>query len=246
MSNHLRVSLLTIGVLITSVNVKAQNISPDRPGIGNGAHIVSPKITYFEGGMEYYNLEFGDQYSFGQVLLRTGLVDGVELRFQLNSFVVQNIGSSYLSGVPDPGVGAKFKIYDEIDSDLRLSGLGSVSIPIGSDRYSSDELVPSASVIGEYSIGDYTSLTANAGYSFGVGSVPDFWNVSVTPGYSLRDSNLGLYAGYAGIYFDSAKQHFIEAGFTSNLKSYLQVDLNTGYEWDGGELFVGAGLALQF
>ena len=234
-------------MFIAAGRVNAQDpISPDRPGLGNGAYIVEPTVTYLESGLEYYSLDAGDQYSFGQVLIRGGLTEGVELRLVLNSFVVQNFTGTADTGVPDPGVGLKFNIYRDPDSALRLSGLGNLSIPIGSAVYTTDEWIPTATLLAEYSLNSQSTVTLNAGHTFEAGPLPSAWNVSITPGFSIPDSELGLYAGYAGVYSDAGDQQFIEAGITKLLEPFMQLDINAGYELQNSELFVGGGIALKF
>ncbi len=235
-------------ILVIAGNVNAQeSIVPDRPGIGNGTYVLSPQMTYLESGVEYYNLDPGSQYSFGQVLLRNGLTKGVELRVVLNSFVIQNIASTTDSGIPDPGMGVKVNLYNESSSKLRLSGLGSLSIPIGSEIYTSEEWVPTTTLLAEYSLSEFSSVTANVGYTFEVGRLPAAWNISITPGVTLlRYPQTGIFAGYAGVFSDAGNQQFIEAGITHHLESYLQLDVNSGYDVKNEELFIGAGLALKF
>lgn len=235
-------------VFLTVFGAKGQSdIVPDRPGLGNGVYVVKPQVAYLEGGIEYANLEIGDQYSFGQVLLRGGLTKGVELRLALNSFVIQKIAATTDSGIPDPGLGVKFNLYNKPQSNFRLSGLGSLSIPIGSELYTNDEWVPTTTLLAEYSLSKFSSVTTNVGYTFEVGPLPDAWRISVTPSFTLLQyPKTGFYAGYAGVFSDAGDQQYIEAGITHHLESYLQLDVNTGYDVQNKEFFVGAGVAVKF
>lgn len=181
------------------------------------------------------------------MLLRNGLTKGVELRVVLNSFVIQNIASTTDSGIPDPGVGIKVDLYNESSSRLRLSGLGSLSIPIGSEIYTRDEWVPTAALLAEYRLSEFSSVTTNVGYTFESGSLPAACNVSITPGFTLlRYPQTGFFFGYSGVFSEAGDQQFIEAGVTHHLESYLQLDINSGYDVENEELFVGGGLALKF
>jgi len=45
---------------------------------------------YLELGAEYYDAGAINQFSFGQIMLRYWLVQNVELRVLLNSYIVQN------------------------------------------------------------------------------------------------------------------------------------------------------------
>ncbi|NGP77791.1 transporter [Balneolaceae bacterium YR4-1] len=239
--------LLFLLIFAASAPLMAQdNISPDRPGIGDGSYIVEPKVTYLEIGVEYFTVNDLNQYSLGQLVFRNGLLSGVELRMLLNSFVVQSFPSTDFTGVPDPGVGLKFKLFDRPGSNLRLSGLTTLSIPVGSTDFTTDEWIPSAALLADYSLTDYAGISANLGYTFDVGPFPDVWKVTLTPGYALPgDSNIGIYGGYAGFYSEGVNEHYIEAGFTKHVKSFLQLDLNAGLDVESQGTFIGGGLALQ-
>ena len=241
------VSLLSILLTVGIVPLMAQdNISPDRPGIGNGSYIVDPRVTYLETGVEYFTVDDLDQYSLGQVVFRHGLLSGVELRMLLNSFVVQSFPTNDLTGVPDPGVGLKFKLYDKPGTNLRLSGLTSLSIPVGSTDLTTDEWIPSAALLADYSLTDYATLSANLDYTFEAGPFPEVWKVTITPGYALPgDANIGIYGGYAGFYSEGVNEHYIETGLTKHMMSFLQLDLNAGLDVESLGVFIGGGLALK-
>ncbi len=240
-------SLLLILSLLVSTPLMAQDaISPDRPGIGDGSYVVEPRVTYVESGVEYFNIKNLDQFSFGQIVFRHGLVQGVELRMLLNSFVLQSFPSTTLTGVPDPGVGLKFKLFDKSGSNLRLSGLSSISIPVGSSDFTTDEWIPSVALAGDLSISPYATLSGNLAYTFEAGPFPEVWKLTLTPGYALPgDANLGIYAGYAGFYSEGADEHYIEAGLTKHVKPFLQLDINTGVDVEGLGVFFGGGIALK-
>ncbi|MGK7371585.1 MAG: hypothetical protein ACNS64_15345, partial [Candidatus Halalkalibacterium sp. M3_1C_030] len=56
--------LVMLMLLAVYTPLKAQkNISPDRPGIGDGSYIVQPRVTYLETGIEYFNVDNLDQFS---------------------------------------------------------------------------------------------------------------------------------------------------------------------------------------
>lgn len=95
---------LVILLMISWINVDAQpTIAPDRPGLGNGTHVVNPGITYLETGVEYYEGGAVNQFSFGQVLFRRGLTEGIEFRLLLNSFVLERRPFNNETGAGDPG-----------------------------------------------------------------------------------------------------------------------------------------------
>lgn len=226
----------------------AQNpVSPDRPGLGDGSYVLAPKVTYLETGFEYFDSRVADRFNVGQVLFRHGLTEGAELRVLLNSFIFETGTADNRTGVPDPGVGLKVKLFDRPLSPFRLSAQGSVSIPAGSPAYTNEEWTPSISLLADYSLSERVSAGINLDYTSGPGSLDEIWGFTLTPAWSFgEDTGWGGYLGYAGFFTDGSDQHFVEGGFTKHVFPSLQLDFNSGVDAASGELFVGAGLALRF
>lgn len=248
MSVRKPLALLVVIAVIPFINLHAQDsFSPDRPGLGNGSYVLPTGTTYLESGLEYYDGGAVDQFSFGQVMFRRGLMQGVEFRVLLNSFVVETrpIGSNQ-TGAADPAFGVKFNLYNNTDSYFTLSGLGSVSIPAGYSPYTDNKWHPSATLLGSYQLSEYWSVTSNVGYTFGPGDTPGVVTITVTPGFSIPNSNFSGYFGYAGFISDTADQHFIEAGLTDLITPSIQVDINAGADANSGDAFIGTGFAIRF
>jgi len=224
------------------------NIAPDRPGIGSGTHTVEQGSLYLEGGVQYFGTEFIDQYSFGQVLLRTGLSERVELQGQLNSYVFLDVAGVELDGFQDIGIGLKTDLVNASDrKPLDLSVLTSLSFPTGSDDFSSNEVIPSIVLLGNYGLNDQWSLDSNLGYTFQFDDLDGQWLFTLTPATAIPGSgNLGLYVGYAGFYTSADSRHFIEAGLTLLTAPGFQLDLNSGLELEDGDAFSGIGAAKRF
>lgn len=239
-------SLIILGLIPFASSQAQDTFAPDRPGLGNGTHVAQPRITYFETGLEYFEGGSIDQFSFGQVLFRHGLTQGVELRAQLNSFVVQTRPLDNETGVPDPAVGLKFNLADKPGSPFKLSGLGSVSIPAGYSTFTDDQFHPSFTLLADFQLSELWAVTSNLGYRFGPSGTADRLTLTVTPGFSVPDSRYGGYFGYAGFLWEVENEHFIEAGLTKKVGQNLQLDLNGGIDLNSGNLFAGFGLAAQF
>ncbi|MDZ7691844.1 MAG: transporter [Balneolaceae bacterium] len=236
-------------MLITFSAVHAQDkFSPDRPGLGNGTYVLQPKATYLETGVEYFEGGPVDQFSFGQVMFRHGILPGAELRVQLNSFVVQTqprpLGDK--TGMPDPGIGLKVDLMNRTNSPFRLSGLGSITIPAGYSPFSNDNYHPSGTLLADYQLSTNWSLSANLGYTFGPVRRSDMVTLTITPGFSVPDSDVSGYFGYASFLTGNSKEHFVETGLTKMINSSLQIDVNGGYDLNSGNSFIGAGLAVKF
>lgn len=242
--------LSVIVLLFCSLNfVHAQTYSPDRPGIGNGSFITPEGIFGVEAGLDFRTNDFVNQFNIGQVLLRIGVMENLELRAGLGSFSsrkVELIGSSVTnSGLQDVSIGAKYNFLSK-EGQPNVSGMVNISLPVGDDAFTSDEVVPSLTVLADHSLNEDVSISSNLGYSFGVGDLRDSWLFTLTPGFSL-DDNMGVYGGYAGRYYgDGINQNWLEAGFTYRLETEAQLDANLGYETEGETFFIGIGFAKGF
>jgi|AntRauTorcE11898_2_1112593.scaffolds.fasta_scaffold22763_2 hypothetical protein len=247
---HLFAALLLL--LITNSAYGQETFSPDRPGIGNGSAITPNNMLGVEAGLQLTTQESLDQFDIGQILLRYGLSDKLEIRALLNSFSTARLdvpGNSIANtGFNDVALGAKYNIIPENENRPNVSALVEVSLPVGSDAYTSDELVPSVGILADQSLGDMWGISSNFGYTFGAGDLEDNWLYTLTPGFTLPgNENVAGYFGYAGMYYgQGVNQHWLEGGMTFSLENGSQLDVNLGYEIEGEAFFIGAGFAIVF
>ncbi len=231
--------------------IKAQNFSPDRPGIGNGSFITPENILGLEAGAQFRTNDFVNQISLGQLLLRYGVQEKLELRATLGSFTSSTVtllgGEQTDSGIQDMAIGAKYNFLSG-EGRPNVSGLFNLSLPVGSDAFTSDEFVPTLGVLADHSLDDMWGLSSNLGYNFGVGDLDDSWLFTLTPGFSIpSNEHMAGYFGYAGMYYGNGfNQHWLEAGGTYVLEEGAQLDMNLGFEAEGETFFIGAGFAKGF
>lgn len=228
--------------------IQAQSFSPDRPGIGNGSFITPKGMLGLEAGFQFSNSDFNEQYEAGQLLLRYGVNEKLELRALMGSYtsVDQELigGSRSYSGFQDMGVGVKYNLLSG-DEKPSISALAELSLPVGSDEFTSDEFVPSLGLLADHALNENLSISSNLGYSFSVGNVDDSWLFTLTPGFAISDNTAG-YLGYAGMYYGGFEQHWVEGGLTFGLNSGIQLDVNFGYDTENEITFLGAGFAKGF
>lgn len=242
-----------LSVIISSLflvtTIQAQDYSPDRPGIGNGSFITPQNVFGVEAGLQYTTTEFTDQIDIGQVLLRYGVAEKLELRALINSYVSTTFDGPVesISGFQDMSLGIKYN-FIEGNGNTSVSGLAEFSFPVGSDEYSNDEVVPSIVILADQSVNEIWGVSSNFGYNFGPGNLDDNWFYTFTPSFLLpSNERIAGYFGYAGMYFgNSFNRHWVEGGFTYALESGAQLDVNLGYETEGEIFFIGAGFAKGF
>lgn len=239
--------LLLIGINIAN----AQSFSPDRPGIANGSFITPESMLGVEAGIQFSSSDFVNQFSLGQVLLRYGVQEKLEVRASLGSFTSATYtllgGEQTESGFQDMTVGAKYNFVSG-SGNPSISGLFNVSLPVGADAFTSDEFVPSLGVLADHSLNEMWGISSNLGYYFGVDNLEDNWLFTLTPGFSIpSNENMAGYFGYAGRYYgEGFNLHWLEAGATYLLESGAQLDVNLGFETENERLFIGAGFAKGF
>lgn len=237
-------ALLFLGVQLT----QAQNYSPDRPGIGNGSYITPAGMLGLEAGFQFSNTDLNEQYDFGQLVLRYGISEKLELRALLGSYttVDQELlgGSRSFSGFQDMSFGIKYNLLSK-QGNTNVSALAEVSLPLGSDEFTSDETIPSLGLLLDHALNENFGISSNLGYRFSAGNIDDSWLFTLTPGFAISN-NVNGYFGYAGNYYGDFEQHWVEGGFTYGMEGGAQLDLNFGYDTENEIAFVGIGIAQGF
>jgi len=224
----------------------AQNYQSDRPGIGNGSFITPKSALGLEAGVQYSNSEIIDQFDIGQLLLRYGLSNKLEIRASLGSYSTLKTDfrseSNTFDGFQDIGFGLKYNLISG-DGKPSISALAEVSLPVGSEFFTNEDTVPTIGLLADYSLTDRFGISSNIGYSFRTENVNDSWLLTITPGFSIT-STVGGFLGYAGNYFAGYEQHWVEGGFTVSLENGVQLDGNFGFDTENDTVFLGAGFAV--
>jgi hypothetical protein len=244
----LRIGLILVASLLglgPRALVCQETIIADRPGIGSGSFVVGGGTLQLEGGAEFAHSD-ADQYNLGQLLVRFGL-PWFELGAQFNSFVVERSAEDGNDeGFQDIGLRIKGRLWSPEDVALTVSLMGTLNFPTGSTLLTEDEVVPTVTLLGDYTITDRWALGSNIAYTFGPGDLSDLVLLTLTPSLVIAPSfGLGAYAGYAGFYTSGTDLHFLEGGLALALTRGVQFDLNGGVEVDSGDYFVGLGIAAR-
>ncbi|WP_421772938.1 transporter [Gracilimonas sp.] len=235
-------------VLISNHAIAQENYTPDRPGIGNGSYVVEAGVFGLETGVQLSTGNAVNQFDIGQMLLRFGIFEKLELRALLNSYSTQYFDQTDAvnSGFQDLGLAAKYNLYEA--DQTRISALGKISLPVGASAFTNDEIVPTLFLVGDQALTSNVSISSNLGYTFGVGDLSDNLLFTLTPGFSFpNQQNLSAYAGYAGIFYgNDINLHYAEAGLALVVNDGAQLDLNAGYEFEQESFFIGIGFAQGF
>jgi hypothetical protein len=228
-------------------------IASDRPGFGDGATTVAPGTVQL--GLGYaLDRETGRApgetiHEFGQVLLRTGVTQALEVRGGVGSLKATADGSGY-EGL---ALGTKLRVLRT--PRTALSGVATTSVPVGTgafapgDRRARQEL----KVAFDGALGEGLVLSVNSGASFfydaGLQDERDLEGLFIPTLSVGLSKTTGAYVGYAGFYGKSTNRNWVEGGLTFTPNADTQFDVNTGLRMDDNVdtgFFVGLGLATRF
>lgn len=252
-------------------------IASDRPGFATGATTLASGTLQAELGYGYTAQNFSNPvldeaidgrksiHSLGQLLLRYGVTNAVEVR--------ANVGSYGLSEEPtgvtvQPGDVAPNTELDggyngaALEAKARLfrgptatlSVFSSTSVPLGSGPFEVPDERARQTVLAllDGALGQNLTLTINAGPSFywSAGEQDDrLFTAVFIPTLSVSiNERTGGYVGYAGEYSEGANATFVETGLTYLVTPDTQVDVNGGLRADDNQdaFFLGLGLAHRF
>ena len=232
-----------VALLVPPQAVHAQ-FAPDRPGLGDGSSVVRAQTLQAELGYAFNDNSGFTAHEFGQLLLRYGVNDFLELRGGINSYVVTDANDGYAG----TSVGAKARLWR---SELaQLSGVATTGLPTGTSRFDTrdDRARQELKLVFDGALGANLSLTVNGGLRFFyTDNAQTEWLFIPTLNSSLNE-RAGFYVGYAGFYAENADANWVEGGLTYLVHPNTQIDVNTGLQLDEASdlFFLGLGLAHRF
>jgi hypothetical protein len=144
------------------------DIAPDRPGLGDGSGIVGRGVWQVETGWSFESDRDADEtlheLALPLALFRVGVTDRFELRVAADGLLSDTSsipGSKRLSGRSDVEVGAKVKLVESARAGFELSVLPIVSLPIGSNAFTSGAYDPTVEMAWAQSLPRGFSLSGN-------------------------------------------------------------------------------------
>ena len=226
----------------------------DRPDFTESAVTVTRGRTQIETGYTFTEIGDFEEQTLGELLVRIGWTEIVEIRLGINSRVQVDGPGVDVSGNEDLSIGCKIRLSDPLPPG---SGLPQVAVllgttlPTGSDEFGNPDPQPSVILALSWDLNERTSIGSNVGYGRLGPSGDRFGEVSasVSLGRALSD-RLG---GYVELYGrtrqeDRGDDQTVNAGFTWALSADSQLDFRAGagLDSDGADFFVGAGAAWRF
>ena len=231
-----------LAVLLLGPPTATGQISADRPGFGDGTATVAPGTVQAELGAAAANDDFGTNAELGQLLLRYGVADFLELRGGVGSFALDAPDTEYTG----TSVGSKLRLAQSSLSAFSL--VSTWTLPTGTGAFESDRVSQTLALAYNGALGEGLGISANGGTEvpYGGDGDPSYLFVP-TLSVDITDG-VGGYVGYAGFYSTGLNTNYVEAGLTLLSSPNTQLDINTGLQVDEDRsaFFAGLGLAHRF
>jgi hypothetical protein len=232
-------------------------IVADRPDFTEGTSILDTGHFQLEGGYTFTRLGEEESHTFGELLLRYGFSQRIELRLEAGSYdrIETDGAGERISGFEDPGIGLKLRLTDAatwIPGQPAVAVVAGTSVPVGDEELTSDAWEPSAVLAFDWELFDLIGLGANLGAAALDGEDGRFTQVywSASGGYGLTE-RLSGYLEYYGISEDEEggpSLHYLDAGLTYLIHNDLQVDIRVGRGLNGEDPddYIGVGAAVRW
>lgn len=229
----------------------------DRPDFTESTDTVPRRNLQLEGGFTLTRVGDDESRSLGELLLRIGLGDRLELRVGAGSHSWIDGPGGEASGFEDPSLGIKLRLFQENVEMLPPSRpavalLLGTSIPVGDDELTSDEWIPEAKLALAWTLTERLGVATNLNWAYPPGFDDQFhqFSGSLSGAYSFTD-RIGGYLEYFGFLEeqeDGPSTHYLNTGVTYLISNDLQVDLRYGRGLNDPDPddFVGIGAAVRW
>jgi|CXWL01.1.fsa_nt_gi hypothetical protein len=221
----------------------------DRPDFTDGPLTMAAGRWQLEGGATTTHADGDSAVEAGELLLRVGLVDGLELRLSPGSWVDE----PGARGRGDAAIGIKARLFESAGGALpAVSLLATAGLPTGEEGAGSDEIEPEVKVSLAWELSDRVGLSANLGVARPSEDGERFAQglASASLGVSLT-ARWGAYVEVYGVlptarHGDDAA--YSDAGVTWLANDDLQLDIRVGRQLNGEqpETYLGAGVAVRW
>jgi len=249
-----------IGLFALAVVVNASAVAPldhaintARPSFSSPATTLERGHWQIEGGYQFTSNDDdgvdSDNHTIPQVLLRFGLNERFEANLFWSGYTDIDSNRGDVDGVNDVAVGVSYQITPD-DAQLAMGAFVTLSLPVGSDEFSSGEPDPSLGFAWSYATNDGPGL-------FGTllaGSVTDGderateFAASFGAAFSITEK-FGTFVEYFGIFSDTEKSaHNLMGGLTYLVTKNVQLDASagTGVNDAADDFFVSTGFGWRF
>ena len=243
-------SILSIAILFTIAYISsAQEQNPivtDRPTQSASSSVVPKGSFLAEYGFLFESAGDVSNITFANLLVRAGLLDGVEFRVTQNILRSENdLTGESETGLSPLTLGTKIHLLKENGALPQTSIIGQVTLTNGKEVFSPDEAIPEVRLNFSNTLSDAFSLGYNLGMAFPEDNTQTLYTVvlgyAFSPGWTF-------FAEPYGFFQDGASDHRFNTGLIYLLSDNIQFDVSAGVGLSdiSPDSFVGFGAAIGF
>lgn len=230
------------------------SITTDRPDFTEASSTVGLGVAQLEMGYTFSRSAATDNHSWGEPLLRVGvLANWLELRAALSPVsTVSSTGTQ--SGAEDLYLGSKLWLAQQSGWLPEISFVPQMTVPTGSSAFTADRVLPGGNLLYGWDITDDFSMAGSTQYNRAVdelASAYEEWAQSATVGMSLAE-NVGAYTEWFAFFPSgntvASSEHYINGGLTYLLNDDVQFDVRIGKGLNAAsdDYFAGAGISFRY
>lgn len=228
-------------------------IETDRPDQTESATLVPAGMVQVEGGATASRSGAVHTASYGETLVRIGVLPALELRIEpLTQTTSRIAGRPSTGGLEDAAVGIKTPLYRRDSAQRRLpdvSLLVAASLPTGARPFRGEGLQPEAKLAAQWSLADRVGLATNLTARRGREAGESYWERGATAsfGFDITErtgSYLEWYAVRDGR--EVKARRVLNGGLTYKVTADFQIDGRIGRaEGERGGM-IGVGMGRRF
>lgn len=245
--------LITMGVLAAGAGDggEPEPLVTDRPDFTEATPTVPAGRVQLEMGYTFTSGEGVREHDLGELLLRVGVGERLELRLGGPSAAFDSERDA--SGCTDASVGVKMRLVDGEGSSPALSVIAQTTVPLHDADFGGGEPKPEVKVLWSMDLPRGLSLAGNVNFAARVAEDGGRYfepAASVSLGIPVAD-RVGAYVEYFAFVpagGGSAAGHYVNGGLTFLATPDLQFDVRvgTGLNEDADDFFAGVGMAVRF
>jgi len=229
----------------------------DRPDFTESPETVAPGRFQLEAGYTFTRRGDDKQHALGELLLRVGLWQQIELQVGGNSYVWLDSPDGDADGFEDLSLGVKIKLVEGSEQfELTRPTVGVIiatTLPTGADDLGEDEPQPEFILAMAWDLSERFSLASNLNYAYASEDGDRFhqFSGSLVLEYQLTE-RWGTYIEYFGFVPESdngPNESFFDGGLTYLVNDNLQLDASAGVGVFNGrspDYFTGFGVSWRW
>lgn len=240
---------LSLILLIAGFYLAAQESNPiatDRPTQSAGSLVVPKGNVLIEYGYLREKSSGLTSLTFANVLVRMGILKGVELRVTQN-YLQQKfaVADNKVNGLSPTTIGTKVHLVEENGIVPQMSVIGQVTLTNGANSFSPNDPIPEVRFNFSNTLSKRVSLGYNLAMAFPEGGSQTFYTMVI--GYAFAPG-WTFFAEPYGSFFDGNADHRFDTGIIYLVKDNLQFDVSVGHRLTDIEpdTFIGFGAAIGF